>query len=231
MKCAALLIMALSSSPVLAANTPHVPLPTARPAEANAASPKSVDRQSDDKFAILDHYRDVDPKKEIPRPLLAKALLEYDARRGELRNSEYLSVIDYSKPSSQKRFYIIQMKTGKVFSTYVANGKGSEPNKNGVAKQFGNEGRSHRSSIGVFMTQDIYYGKHGKSLRLNGLSSTNSAARSRAIVIHGADYVQDKPVVQGRSYGCPAIPMKYRETVINMLKGGSLILATVEKKD
>jgi hypothetical protein len=224
MKCAALLLLAFSSLPAVAGTS--VPIPKPRPSTAPAATAANTA----DKLAILDHYRDVDPKHEVPRALLAKALLEYDARRGNIKNPEYLSVIDYSKPSSEKRFYIIQMKTGKVWKTYVANGKGSEPNKNGVAKQFGNEGRSHRSSIGVFMTQDVYYGKHGKSLRLAGLSATNSAARARAIVIHGASYVQDKPVVQGRSWGCPAVPMKYRETVINMLKGGSLILATVEKK-
>jgi hypothetical protein len=178
------------------------------------------------KLEILNHYRNLDPKREVPSDLLSIAVLHYHERLKTIKNQRYLTVIDYAQPSSEKRFYIVDMQSGKIWKTYVANGKGSEPKKNGEAVKFGNTNKSHQSSVGIFMTRETYQGKHGLSLVLEGLSKTNSNARARKVVIHGAAYVQDKAVVQGRSYGCPAIPMKYRDTVINMLKGGSLILSS-----
>ena len=84
---------------------------------------------------------------------------------------------------------------------------------------------SNASSLGYYMTAETYTGSHGYSLRLDGLSSTNSKVRSRAIVVHGADYVEEAAVIQGRSWGCPAVAMANRTTVINMIKGGSIIYA------
>lgn len=85
------------------------------------------------------------------------------------------------------------------------------------------------TSLGFYRTGKIYIGKHGPSLRLDGLSTTNSNARDRAIVIHGADYVQEEGRIQGRSWGCPAVAQNNRESVIERLKGGSLLYATLEK--
>lgn len=206
------------------------PQASSAPRTDTAASDKAAAEETREQLNVLDRYSNVDPEKVIPRKLLADALINYDNRLPTLKNQKYITIIDYSQPSTQKRFYIIEMKTGKVWRTYVAHGKGSEPIRNGRAVNFGNTNSSHRTSIGLFRTANTYNGKHGLSLYLDGLSATNSNARARAIVVHGANYVQDKPVVQGRSYGCPAIPMKYRNKVIDMIKGGSLILAAKTQK-
>ncbi|MGZ3695597.1 MAG: murein L,D-transpeptidase catalytic domain family protein [Bdellovibrionota bacterium] len=213
--------LALSISATAFANTPLIPEPV-------VPLPKL---SLNEKLEIFNHYRYVDPKQEVPSDLLSQALLHFHQHLKEIKNQRYLTVIDYAQPSKEKRFYIIDMTSGKVWKTYTANGKGTEPQKNGEAANFGNTNKSKRSSVGLFLTRGTYYGKHGLSLTLQGISKTNSNALARKIVIHGANYVQDKPVVQGRSWGCPAVPMKYRDTVINMLKGGSLILASKNLED
>jgi hypothetical protein len=81
------------------------------------------------------------------------------------------------------------------------------------------------SSLGYYITGSTYVGSHGTSLKLDGMSSTNSNARGRAIVVHGASYVSESSVIQGRSWGCPAVANSLKTKVINMLKNGSLIYA------
>ncbi len=170
-------------------------------------------------------YAGLDPGRLIPRNLLATALQYFDDHASSIQNKTYLSVIDFSLPSMKRRFFIINMSTGTVFATTVAHGKNSDENNDGIADEFSNTVDSDMSSLGIFMTAETYSGKHGLSLRLDGKSSTNSKARERAIVVHGADYVQDKEIRQGRSWGCPAVPMAYRDQIIAMIKGGSVIYA------
>lgn len=174
---------------------------------------------------VLAKYDHLDPNRVVPDSLLKKAVEYYDANLSKIANKNYLSVIDFSKRSTTARFYIIDMKTGKVWAVRTAHGKGSDPQHDGYAKTFSNQPGSNMSSVGIYKTAETYYGSHGLSLRLDGLSSTNSLARSRAIVIHGADYVQEKAVIQGRSWGCPAVAMDNRDEVISKLKGGSVIYA------
>lgn len=176
---------------------------------------------------ILANYDYVDSTHMIPDRHLKAALLAYDARKANLKNPNYLSVIDFSAYSGTKRFFIIDMRTGSVWAIRTAHGKGSDPEHDGYANKnrFSNVSGSNATSLGVYMTAETYSGSHGLSLRLDGLSSTNSNARARAIVLHGADYVQESNVIQGRSWGCPAVAMANRDKVINMLKGGSLIYA------
>jgi hypothetical protein len=174
---------------------------------------------------ILSRYDHLDPQHLVPTSSLATALVYYDKHQSQIRNKNYLAVIDFSKNSSKKRFFILNMQTGVVWNIHVAHGKGSDPDFDGFAQSFSNEDQTHKSSVGFYLTNETYYGEHGLSLRLDGLSSTNSNARNRAIVIHGAEYVQEADVVQGRSWGCPAVAMGNRDTVIRILKDGALIYA------
>lgn len=163
----------------------------------------------------------VDPQRVIPATALQRALKYYKEHRGILANQNYLSVIDYSQHSSKKRLYVIDMRTGAVERFLVSHGKGSDPSHSGYATSFSNRNGSNMTSLGYFRTAETYSGKHGYSLRMDGLSSTNSNARDRAIVMHGAEYTS----WGGRSLGCPAVEMSVRTGLINKLRDGSLIYA------
>jgi hypothetical protein len=173
----------------------------------------------------LTKYKYVDPKHLIQSKHLNAALAYYDKNLSKLKNKKYLSVIDFSKSSKLPRFFIINMTTGSVWAIHTAHGKGSDANHDGYAEKFSNVSGSNASSLGFYLTAETYTGSHGYSLRLDGLSSTNSNVRARAIVIHGASYVQEASVIQGRSWGCPAVANDLRTKVIGLLKGGSLIYA------
>lgn len=177
------------------------------------------------KAQILKLYDYVDPKREVPTDALETALVYYHNNKASLKNTNYLSVIDFRKKSTLKRFFIIEMKTGSVWGIHTAHGKGSDSNHDGFAEKFSNVSGSNASSVGFYHTAETYKGAHGLSLRLDGKSSTNSNARARAVVIHGASYVQEKEVIQGRSWGCPAVADENRDKVVNYLKGGSVIYA------
>lgn len=165
----------------------------------------------------------LDPGGVVPRKLLAEALAFFLGHREKFPNARHLSVLDYGMRSSEPRFHVIDMESGQVKSYRMANGIGSEPDHDGFAHKFGNVSGSNMSSLGFARTAETYVGKHGLSLRLDGLSPTNSNLRPRAVVVHGADYVHDKPVIQGRSNGCPAVPMAQKDEVISKIKGGSLM--------
>lgn len=203
--------------------------PQARPLSSSELSellifevPRLTDLEKQD---VLAKYVRVDPTEKIPKVLREAALLYYDKNINLLPNKAYLSVIDYSAHSMNARFFIIDMATGSVLALHVAHGSGSDPERTGYAKVFGNTPGSNMSSLGYMRTAETYNGNHGLSLRLDGLSSTNSNIRDRAVVLHGANYVWEQNVKQGRSWGCPAITMNLRTKIINMLKGGSLIYA------
>lgn len=174
---------------------------------------------------ILEKYYFVDPNKEVNQAALAIALGHYDKMKDDLDNEDYLTVIDFSKQSGKKRFHLIDMNSGLVKSYHTAHGSGSDPDHDGYANSFSNTSDSKMSSLGLYMTAETYSGSHGHSLRLDGLSSTNSNARKRAIVVHGASYVDENASKMGRSWGCPALSMKYYYNIIETIKGGSLIYA------
>jgi hypothetical protein len=144
----------------------------------------------------------------------------------DLTNRNLLSIIDYSKPSSEKRFFIIDIENHKlIYQTLVAHGK-----KSGYlnATKFSNKYGSHKSSLGFFRTCNSYFGLRGYSLTLEGLEKgINDNARQRGIIIHGANYVDERLAngngVIGRSWGCPAVSKKLSKEIINLLKGGSLL--------
>jgi hypothetical protein len=139
-----------------------------------------------------------------------------------------LAVIDFSLASSEQRLWLFDLdEYSLLMRELVAHGQGSGDN---YARKFSNIEGSHQSSIGLFRTQESYYGQHGYSLRMDGLEAgINDQARSRAIVIHGADYVDESWVARqgriGRSHGCPAVPQHAIRTVVDNLKGGQFLFA------
>lgn len=178
-----------------------------------------------DKASVLAKYDYLDPDHVVPTKALADTVAYFDQNQSKIANKNYIAVINFAQSSKEKRFYIIDMKTGKVMAIHTAHGKGSDADHDGYATKFSNSSGSNATSLGFYTTAETYSGKHGLSLKLDGRSSTNSNARSRAVVIHGADYVKEASVIQGRSWGCPAVDMALRTKVINMLKGGVLINA------
>jgi hypothetical protein len=149
-------------------------------------------------------------------------------RTGAVERPRTLTVIDYSKPSSEKRLWVFDLtKSALVYEELVAHGQGS-----GAARStlFSNEPETHQSSLGLFVTDTTYDGKNGYSLRLDGLDAgINNHARERAIVMHGAPYVSDAFIKAngrlGRSWGCPAIRNDVAREVIDRIKGGGLVFA------
>jgi hypothetical protein len=150
------------------------------------------------------------------------------ARTGAAKNPETLTVIDYSKPSSERRLWVFDLKARElVYEELVAHGQGSGAN---MATEFSNEADTHRTSLGLFVTSDTYVGKNGYSLRLDGLDrGVNDRARERAIVMHGAPYVSESFVKAngrlGRSWGCPAVSDAVARELIDRVKGGGLVFA------
>ena len=142
--------------------------------------------------------------------------------------SRRLAVIDYSLPSSERRLWIFDLRIQRLLmQEYVAHGRNTGEN---FAVSFSNELGSNQSSLGLFRAAESYDGSNGYSLRLDGLESgVNDRARERAIVIHGADYVNPDWIDQqgriGRSEGCPAVRREVATQVVNTLKDGQYVFA------
>ena len=134
-------------------------------------------------------------------------------------------MVDFSKHSGKKRFFLIDMRTGSVQSHVVAHGSGSDADNNGTAEKFSNLSGSNASSLGYYLTAEIYSGKHGRSMRLDGLSDTNYRARDRAVVVHTASYVKEGNSKQGRSWGCLVLDEDVKDAIVDKIKGGSVIYA------
>ena len=141
---------------------------------------------------------------------------------------QMLTIVDYSKPSTQPRLWVIDLKSDQVtFHTLVAHGQNSGWN---VPTSFSDNPRSLESSIGVYLTGNTYIGKHGESLRLNGLDrGYNDTAAAREIVIHAADYVSEEFAQihgrLGRSWGCMAVNPQVATPLINQIKDGTVLFA------
>jgi hypothetical protein len=145
---------------------------------------------------------------------------------GEVSNDHIISIIDFSKPSSEKRLFVIDLANYKLlFNTYVAHGMQSGKE---FAKQFSNKPESNKSSLGFYETQGTYIGGNGYSLKLNGMErGINDNANRRAIVIHGAEYVDESFIHSqgyiGRSWGCPALPQRLHKAIIDVIKNGTCL--------
>ena len=156
----------------------------------------------------------------------AKKGLDKLIEQGKLRNSSIISIVDFSLPSSKKRLFVIDLKNYKVlYNTWVAHGRNSGRE---MAESFSNQESSFKSSPGFYVTGNTYRGSHGYSLKLEGLErGINDKAYERAIVMHGAEYVNPALVATqgfiGRSLGCPAVPVKMATPIINTIKNGSCL--------
>jgi len=159
---------------------------------------------------------------------MAFAAASCAVRAGAATAPETLTVIDYSKPSTEKRMYVFDLNSNAVLYTeLVAHGQGSGEN---LATRFSNEPNTHASSLGLFVARGTYIGKNGYSLRLDGLDQGfNDRALERAIVMHGAPYVNPAAIPSmgrlGRSWGCPALRPAIAREVIDRVKDGGLVFA------
>jgi hypothetical protein len=140
----------------------------------------------------------------------------------KVQNSSVITVVDFTKSSREKRMWIIDLLNRQLLlNTWVAHGQGSGDD---MATNFSDINESHQSSLGFFLADDVYMGKHGRSLRLDGLDAGfNTSARARGIVVHAADYVSESNIARvgrlGRSFGCPAVSPEVVSQVINTIKG------------
>jgi hypothetical protein len=147
---------------------------------------------------------------------------------------QLLTIVDFSKPSSEKRMFIIDMAKQEIlFYTYVSHGSNSGEK---MATRFSNTDATHQSSLGFYLTGATYMGGNGYSLKLKGLEpGFNDKAESRAIVMHGAPYVSETVIKNtgrlGRSWGCPAVSKKEHKQIIDLVKGGSCLFIYAPQKD
>lgn len=152
----------------------------------------------------------------------------------ENRKRDILTLIDFSRPSTEKRLYVFDMGQHKLlYSSVVSHGRNSGEN---YATSFSNEYGSYKSSLGFYLTESTYQGKNGYSLILEGLEKgINDRARERAIVMHGAAYANPSVVSKGgrlgRSFGCPAVPQALTRPIIDTIKGGSVMYIYAETPD
>lgn len=150
----------------------------------------------------------------------------YDLKEKGKIKRDILTLIDFSLSSNTKRLWIIDLSTNTVlYNSLVAHGRNTGDE---FAKSFSNQPESYKSSLGFYATGEVYQGKHGLSLKLDGLEKgVNDKARARAVVIHGADYVAESFIKQnkrlGRSLGCPAIPVGLTKEIINTIKDKSCL--------
>ena len=195
------------------------------PGERNINSSREIISDVDHNELLIEKlYTDCELTDKLDYNVFKHAVNGYNSI--DLTNNKLLSIIDYSKPSTEKRFFIIDIENHKLlYHTLVAHGK-----KSGFvnATKFSNKIGSYKSSLGFFITANSYFGIRGYSLKLEGLErGINDNARLRGIIIHGANYVDEGLAngngVIGRSWGCPAVSKKLSKEIINLLRGGSLL--------
>jgi len=169
-------------------------------------------------------YDSLNIKGKIDYSIFQKAYLGYVQIPN--KNPGVLVIIDYTKPSNEERFYVLDLNKKKlVYSTRVAHSKNSGLE---IPLEFSDDPNSYQSSLGFFLTLGEYNGAYGYSLRLKGLEENiNANAESRAIVIHGGDIVNDEYIKKygfaGRSLGCPVLPAALTKEIVNYIKHGRVL--------
>jgi hypothetical protein len=159
--------------------------------------------------------------------LFARAKAALDTHKVWPRDS--MAIVDFSRPSSEERFYVVDLMSGNVEAHRVAHGRGSDPDHSGFVERFSNDFGSYASSNGAYLTGDYYDGKYGLSMKVRGLDWSNYNAEPRAIVIHNAWYAEDDMIPihgkLGRSEGCFAMSRKSQYDVMRRIAGGRMIYA------
>ena len=142
---------------------------------------------------------------------------------------DVIGIVDFSKPSSEPRFHVVDLASGAVDSHLVAHGRGSDPDHSGFLERFSNDFGSYATSNGTYTTAEYYDGKYGLSMKVRGLDWTNNNAEPRAIVIHNAWYAEPEMIgihgKLGRSEGCFAFSRASQWKVMSRLGGGRMIYA------
>ncbi len=163
----------------------------------------------------------------IDSALFARAKAALDQHQIYARDS--IGIADFSRPSSEARFHVVDLQNGTVESHLVCHGRGSDPEHSGYLQRFSNDFGSYATSNGTYVTDDYYQGKYGLSLRVRGLDWSNNNAEPRAIVIHNAWYAEPEMLQihgqLGRSEGCFAMPKASQYAVMRRLAGGRMIYA------
>lgn len=174
-------------------------------------------------ITVEELYNTLNLKDKLDYSIFEKAIKGYNLI--ENKKGDCLTIVDFSKPSNEERFFVIDLIERKVdYHTYVSHGK----NSGGVfSLKFSNTRDSYQSSLGFYLTGGTYNGGNGYSLRLKGLEpGINSNALDRTIVVHGANYASknflEKYGFLGRSWGCPAIPIEIAREVIDKIKNGTV---------
>jgi hypothetical protein len=193
----------------------------------------AVETLSNDNVITTSFRRSVYDSLQLQLTGLSKEAYDYAKKgfeklvaQGKVVNNSIISIVDFSQPSSKKRLWVIDLKNYKVlFNTWVAHGRNSGRD---MATSFSNQESSYKSSPGFYVTRETYRGSHGYSLKLDGVEKgINDNAYNRAIVIHGAAYVNPALIASqgyiGRSLGCPAVPEKLATPIINTIKNGSCL--------
>jgi hypothetical protein len=161
--------------------------------------------------------------------LMKQARAALVKHRSRLSHIDRIGIVDFSRPSSHPRLFIVDLKTGRSTAYLVAHGRGSDPAHTGWLERFSNEFNSLASSQGAFVTGSCYVGAHGRSMHLTGLDRQNSNAAARQIVVHAAPYVSSQIArttgVLGRSEGCFAVAPTSRDAVLSALGPGRLLYA------
>ena len=182
---------------------------------------------------IVGEYPQLDPTGEVPRGLLEDAIIYFDVNRALIPKTSYFVVIDMSQYSGHDRYWLVDLSSGAVEKHMVAHGAGSDPNNTGYAQVFSNTPNSNMTSLGFFLTGEIYDGTHPHSMRIDGLSPdgspngmANTNVRDRDVVVHEADYVSDSNTdQQGRSDGCFALDPDIELSMVDRITGGTLMYA------
>lgn len=197
----------------------------------NTTDPKIIASNSKVTFEskVISLYNNLDAKNfKLPQLESFTKALEgfYQLKQKGLIQNDILTLVDFSLSANSKRMWVIDMSTNTVlYHSLVAHGRNSGEE---FATTFSNKSESYQSSLGFYLTGETYQGKHGLSLRLDGLErGINDKARERAVVIHGADYVSEQFIKQnkrlGRSQGCPALPVELNQEIIKTIKDKSCL--------
>ena len=157
----------------------------------------------------------------------AKAMLDHHGRT--IKDRRVIGLVDFNKGSGEDCFHVIDLMAGKVDSFRTTHGRGSDPRHSGYLENFSNRSGSNCTSAGTYTAAELYHGKYGLSMRLDGHDARNDQARARAIVIHNAWYAEPEMLAQhgklGRSEGCFAFSAADQKKVMDRLKGGRMIFA------
>jgi hypothetical protein len=179
--------------------------------------------------AVENFYKDLQ-EKDLNKEAFYIGMLGFRSlcSKGLVLKDSLITIIDYSLPSSQNRFFVIDLHHPKVlYKTLVAHGRNSGEL---YARSFSNKMQSYQTALGFYLTGSTYHGNQGYSMLLTGVDTGyNDLARRRSIVVHGAPYATKQFLEQygrlGRSLGCPALPPHLNDAVISLIKEGSVLFS------